>query len=248
MKKKVLWERYRRTEFKEAVEKDAVVILALGSIEQHGTHLPVNTDINACFEIAKRAAEQVDDFPVLVLPPMWMGYSQEHMMRPGAISFKYNTYVQVLTEIAECVYSHGFTKLMFLNGHGGNLAAASSMRIKLAFESKCPPSLLITWFRLPSLEMLPNDGHSGPTETAVQLYLQPELVDKENLKWAEGVFGDPSLGTRERGEEVIRSAVDDLAKVIVNFHEGKINDGWGWSEEPMVGRKEASGTGILKKS
>jgi len=248
MKKKVLWEEFRRTEFEQAVKDDAVVILALGSIEQHGDHLPVNTDTKQCFEIAKRAAEVVDDFPVLVLPAMWLGYSQEHMCRPGAITLKFHTYIEVLTEVAECVYAHGFKKVLFLNGHGGNLAAASALRIKLAFESHCPPSVLKTWFMLPSLPELPSDGHAGPSETSTNLYLQPDLVDKDNLHWAEGVFGDPSLGTKELGEEIINTAANELVKVLRDFHEGKIDDGWGWSEEPMVGGKGVSGKDILKKS
>ena len=248
MKKKVLWEELRRTEFEQAVKDDAVVIIALGSTEQQGAHLPVNTDTKNCFEIAKRAAEAVDDFPILILPAMWFGYSPEHMNRPGVITLKLHTYIEVLTEIAESVYANGFKKVLFLNGHGGNLAAASTLRMKLAYESNCPPSVLKSWFMLPSLPFEHFDGHAGPSQTSIQLYLQPDLVDEENSHWAEGVFGDPSLGTKEDGEKIVTKAADELVKVLRDFHEGKIDDGWGWSEEPMIGKKEASGTDILKKS
>jgi creatinine amidohydrolase len=70
MMKKVLWEEMRRADFEQAIENDAVVIIPIGSTEQHGDHLPVNTDSNACFAIAKLAAEVAEDFPVLVLPPI----------------------------------------------------------------------------------------------------------------------------------------------------------------------------------
>ena len=68
--KKVLWQEMRRTEIEEASRAGAVIIIPVGSIEQHGNHLPVNTDINCSFSIAKSAAEIMDDFPVLVAPPI----------------------------------------------------------------------------------------------------------------------------------------------------------------------------------
>ena len=73
--KKVFWQELRRTEFEEAVKADAIVIIPVGSTEQHGNHLPINTDTNSCFTIAQRAAQAIDEFPVLVLPLIWTGYS-----------------------------------------------------------------------------------------------------------------------------------------------------------------------------
>lgn len=63
--KKVLWQELRRTEFEQAVKADAVVIIPVASTEQHGPHLPVGTDAIDCFTIAQRAAEAIDEFPVL---------------------------------------------------------------------------------------------------------------------------------------------------------------------------------------
>ena len=79
MGKKVLWQELRRTEFEQAVKANAVVIIPVGSTEQHGDHLPIDTDSNACFTIAQRAAQAIDEFPVLVLPLIWTGYSTVHM-------------------------------------------------------------------------------------------------------------------------------------------------------------------------
>ena len=235
----------RRPEFDQAVKDDAVVIIPVASTEQHGAHLPVNTDANIGFSIAKRAAEAIDDFPVLVLPAIWTGYSVEHTGYRGVITLKHQTFIDVLSQVAEGIYKSGFTKILFLNSHGGNNPAVGAMRMKLAHEDGFPPSVARTWFRLPTVMQLfeklgtpRNDGHSGEFETSAQLYLDPELVDKGSLSWSEGVFGDPSNATKEKGEQFVTAAVKDLEEVLRAYRDGKLRDGWGWSEEKMVGRKE----------
>ena len=110
MMKKILWQELLRTEFEQAVKDDAVVIIPVAATEQHGDHLPVNTDANQCFTIAQRAARAIDEFTVLVLPVIWAGFSPEHMAYPGTITLKYNTFVQLLTEIAVCIHTQGFKK------------------------------------------------------------------------------------------------------------------------------------------
>jgi creatinine amidohydrolase len=160
-----------------------------------------------------------------------------HMTRHGAISLKYHTLVEVLTQVAESVYAHGFKKLLLLNGHGGNISAVGAMRMILAYELSCPPSVALFWAQLPS-QPKPTKEHAGELETSYQLYLQPELVDKDSLFWTEGVFGDPSKATRERGERMIKDAVIDLVKILRDYHDDKLDDEWGWSKEVMVGRKE----------
>ena len=237
--KKVLWDELRRTEIEQAVKDDAIVIIPTGSTEQHGVHLPLNTDANTSFEIAKRTAEAIDDFPVLVLPPLWMGYSPMHMTRHGTITLKYHTLVEVLTQVGESVYAHGFKRVLFLNGHGGNIGAIASLRMKLAYESHCPPSMALGWWQVPSIAKLgPIQDHAGEIETSLQLYLQPELVDKDSLSWTEGVLGDPSKGTAERGEGIIKDVVNDLVKFLGDFRDGKLDDVWGWTEKPMAGKKD----------
>ena len=69
----------RRTEFEELAKANAIVIIPVGSTEQHANHLPVNTDMNCCYTIAQRAAQSINEFPVLVSPPIWMGFSPHHM-------------------------------------------------------------------------------------------------------------------------------------------------------------------------
>ena len=148
MVKKVLWQELRRTEFEQMVKADAIVIIPVASIEQHGDHLPVNTDENTCREIAQRAARAIDEFPVLVVPSIWAGLSAMHITYPGTITLKFNTFVALLTEIAESVYAHGFRKILFLNGHGGNKFIVGCMRGKLASENHIP-SVAYSWWLIP---------------------------------------------------------------------------------------------------
>jgi creatinine amidohydrolase len=229
--KKVLWQEMRRIEIEEASKVGAVVIIPVGSIEQHGNHLPVNTDINCSFSIAKATAEIIDDFPVLVVPPIWGGLSPHHMKYPGTISLKLHTYIDVLTEVATSIAAHGFKKIAFLNGHGGNIGVMNSIRLKL-MENNGPSCIAYTYFRLVDKELKAISevdsviGHAAEMETSLQLYLQPELVDKGAATWVPGVFGDPTKGTYEKGKRLFEVAVDTVVMLIQDYHSNKLEDPW----------------------
>ena len=237
--KKVLWQELRRTEFENAVKGDAVVIIPVASTEQHGHHLPVNTDANCCFTIALRAAEAVDEFPVLVLPTIWTGYSPHHMPHPGTVTLKYHTFVELLTQVAASIHAHGFQKILFLNGHGGNSAVVAAMRTKLAAEEGVSV-VGYTYWELPSVseewkKLCQSDkgfvGHAAEIETSMQLYLQPGLVDMGAAVWVPGVFGDPSTATREKGERLHNAAVNALVGLLRDYHSGELEDRLVWRKE-----------------
>lgn len=253
--KGVLWQELRRTEFEQAVKDDAIVIIPIASTEQHGEHLPVNTDASACFTIAQRAAQAIDEFPVLVLPLIWTGYSPQHMAYLGTITLKYHTFVELVTQIAVSVYAQGFRKILFLNGHGGNkqdliIAAMSS---KLAAEEGVPSSVGYTWWDIPAVaeeieKVCESDngsiGHAGEIETSIQLYLQPELVDMGAAVWVRGVWGDPSTGTREKGERLVNVAVDAVTKILRDYHSGKLEYRLMGAKEVFEGKKKWSASAL----
>ncbi|MFH1169270.1 MAG: creatininase family protein, partial [Chloroflexota bacterium] len=190
-------------------------------------------------------AEAIDDFPVLVLPAVWTGYSPTHMAYPGTVTLRYHTFVDVLTDIAVSVHKHGFKNIFFLNGHGGNDFLVNSMRIKLATEDGVPSTVGYTWWNFPSVleemeRVCESDkdcaprvgerdtsviGHAGEREMSVQLYLQPELVDRDAAAWVKGVWGDPAAGTREKGERIVNAAVEALIKILRDYHSGRLEDG-----------------------
>ena len=227
--RKIMWQELRRSEFEEAVKAHTVVIIPVGSIEQHGNHLPINTDANVCFSIAQRAAQAIDEFPVLVLPVIWTGYSPRHMVYPGTITLKFHTFVEILTQVAASVHAHGFEKILILNGHGDNSAAVAAMRPKLNAEEEMYSVIGYSWWDFPSVREEMNRvsqsdkgfvGHAAEIETSIQLYLQPELVDMSAAVWAPGIWGDPSTATREKGEQIINCAVNTLVKILRNLHSG----------------------------
>ncbi len=247
MVKKVLWQELRRTEFEKAVKADAIVIIPVASIEQHGEHLPVNTDSNACFTIAQRAAQTIDEFPVLVLPLVWTGYSPMHMAYPGTITLKYHTFVELLTQIAVSVYTQGFRKILFLNGHGGNQTVIDAMQRKLVAEDGVPGTVGYTWWRIPSvveeIKIISKSAHTsidhaGELETSIQLYLQPDLVNEDAAVWVRGVLGDPSAGTQEKGERLVNVAKDALVGILRDYHSGKLLAREVWGKAVFEGRRE----------
>jgi len=238
--KKVLWETLKRTEFADYVQANAVVIIPVGAMEQHGNHLPINTDTNCCFNIARAAAEKTDDLPVLVLPPVWAGYSPHHMTMEhgeGSISLSYQTFANLLTDIATSVHAHGFRRILFLNGHGGNIPLVESIRLKLWEEKRIPSVHGFTYWKLPGvseamLAISDTDkgsiGHSGEFETSLQMFLQPDLVDSAVAEWTSGVQGDPRAGSRDKGAAVFEAAVDALAILLRSYHNGEYDDERNW--------------------
>jgi creatinine amidohydrolase len=241
--KQVLWETLRRTEFQQYVDADAVVIIPVGAMEQHGKHLPINTDTNCCFNIARAAAERIQEIPVLVLPPVWVGYSPHHMIleQPaGSITLGYHTFANVLTDIASCVHAHGFRRILFLNGHGGNMPLVASIRLKLLEEKGISSVHGFTYWELPGVSeameaMSETDkgsiGHSGEFETSLQLFLQPELVDATAARWTSGVMGNPKSGSREKGSRLFEVVVEALMALIKRYHAGEYEDERNWRQD-----------------
>jgi len=240
---KVLWENLRRTEFRQYAEADAVVIMPVGSMEQHGNHLPVSTDTNCCFRIAKAAAERATDLPVLVLPPVWAGYSPHHMTlehAEGTISLSYYPLVELLTDIATSVHAHGFRKILLLNGHGGNSPLVESVRLKLWEQKRIASVHGFTYWQLPGVPeamaaMSESDsgsiGHAGEWETSLQLFLQPEMVDIDHATWTSGVMGNPATGTREKGKRLFDIVVDALVTLLRRYRAGEYEDDRNWRKD-----------------
>lgn len=182
MSKRVLWQEMRRDEIAVAAQEGAVVVVPVGAIEQHGPHLPLNTDICDSWAIARRVAERCDAFPVIVAPPIWWGMSPYHMVYPGTITLQFETLSMLISDVCTSIHTHGFKKILLLNGHGGNRDLCRALSIKLA--SNGVPIAAVTYWDLALkqfAEISESDhgliGHAGELETSLQLYLQPELVD-----------------------------------------------------------------------
>lgn len=249
-RERVLWQKLTRVGVEEAARAGGVVVQPLGSIEQHGPHLPLDTDIVDAYEVAVRAARQVEAFPVLVLPPIWWGLSPFHMPFAGTITLRHETFLALLSDVATSIKAHGFAKLVLLNGHGGNemFAGAAAIRLSELGVRTVP----ITYWHMIAKEMAElaetdggSIGHAGEMETSLQLYLQPDLVDRSYIRpgvgvpyqsvpktgfgyrvprvvedsKGSGVFGLTERATAAKGERIVALAAQRLAEFLQRFHD-----------------------------
>src|SRR5215207_1595584 len=102
-----------------ALSKDTPIVFPIAALEQHGHHLPVFTDSLLLGELVRRAGESLGQ-QVLFAPLQWLGNSDHHLDFAGTLSAPPRTYLDLLNGLAENFLQHGFRRLVFLNGHGGN--------------------------------------------------------------------------------------------------------------------------------
>jgi creatinine amidohydrolase len=167
-----------------ALAPDALVVLPVGAVEQHGPHLPVGTDYFAVEHIARAAAaELVGRVPALVAPALPFGCSQHHLPFGGTLSLSTETYYRTLRDLAESLIVSGFRRIFILNGHGGNNELIQLVARDLALQHPAHLAAAsywtIAWDALVAAEAhahagLP--GHAGAFETALMLALRPALV------------------------------------------------------------------------
>jgi creatinine amidohydrolase len=216
-------------------------ILAVGSCECHGDHLPLGTDTLVSYRLAVKVAEKVDG--LLVLPPVTVGYSEHYAHFPFTLSLKSETLVEVLKEILTSVVKNGITKIFIMNGHDGNIAPIelASRDVKMEHPEVRIASLDEWWVAggklLPGLfEVWDGLGHAGEGETSIALSLFGDLVDMDsargvvpnlpeniNIKWnfAEltdcGATGDPTKATKEKGKKMEDALVDLVTNFIIDM-------------------------------
>jgi len=198
-----LWERRTSSELGAAAEAPrSVVVIPVGSIEQHGPHLPVSTDSRIVWRIAEDAVLQArEEAPVLLAPLVSIGCSEHHMAFPGTLSITEETFVQVLTEIGLSVTRHGFRRVLFLNGHGGNDAPLQLVvnRIRRETGGKVIAASASYWrFIREEVSRLRTSApggisHSGEFETSAMLAIDERSVDMSKAErflpqWTNGYF------------------------------------------------------------
>ena len=158
-----------------------MILIPVGSVEQHGTHLPVGTDAFVGIRLAEDAGLRSN---VMVAPPLWYGWSDHHMDHAGTVSLKAETLINVVEEIGASLIKHGFKKLLIINGHRQTnlsplIIASMNLRITTgAFLSVIDPSVIAA---AAGKEMRVSEigglGHGDELETSHVMYLYPELVD-----------------------------------------------------------------------
>ena len=167
----------------QRIGPSSILIQPLGAVEQHGPHLPFNTDLVIADSVAAAAVDRVGvDLDAWLLPSLAYTKSNEHAWSPGTIWLSATTLLAVLDDVARCVATTSARRLVFFNGHGGNsaLVGVANREIRLAHG-------LMTFLAHPGVP--PDQGgvsgadelgmgiHGGTDETSIMLHLAPGLVD-----------------------------------------------------------------------
>ena len=182
------WTRLTAHELRALAASNAVVILPIASIEQHGPHLPVMTDTRLGHEIALRAARKsvAGGRPTVVAPVVWSGLSEHHMPYGGTLTLSHATFRAVIADLVDALTRHGFRDILISNSHGGNQIAMQQICDELA--PKSPATLVATTYVSEAGESLsrhcedqPGVMHAGEAETSMMMVCEPDLVDTSEL-------------------------------------------------------------------
>lgn len=199
-----------------ALDRDGTVfILPLGSVEQHGNHMPVGTDTLLAQSVSLAAAERLPGKTV-VLPPPWYGFSAHHMRFPGSITLKAETLISVAEDIVGSLVAHGFRRILVVNGHGGNGGVIDLLASTLGHKHYGKARIAaLTYFQLAreAIAALRRSepggmGHACEFETAMIQHVRPDLV---KMELAATTYPDPGsryLTTDLLGGSVIRTYLD----------------------------------------
>lgn len=184
----VEWARMTAPELRAiAARPNALAILPVGSLEQHGPHLPVITDTASAHAAAVRAARLVAaDVPVAVLPGLWLGMSEHHLPFGGTISLDYDEYHGIIRGVVRSLKALGFARLLIVNGHGGNVDPLAVAARELAVRFDMPIVATTPWFLAPEEVAAVMESDTGPKhacegETSVMMAIAGDIVKADKL-------------------------------------------------------------------
>lgn len=245
------WANMKASDVRGLTERDAIAVIPIGSIEQHGPHLPVQVDTLLVSEVARRAARLVaESVPVVVLPTIWSGLAEHHMSLGGTLTLDLATFFGLVRGIVRSVARNGLKRILLLNGHGGNMTALNALVGEISAEMSLPIALATYWIPAQQefsriLEKQTSVAHACEAETSMLLALRPDLVAMAELErvnppreWAggasdvyvwrsvadwspSGIAGVPSAASAEKGERLLDAAARALAD---RLRDGRI---WG---------------------
>lgn len=222
-------------EFKKYVRNTKTIVFPFGTIEEHGSHLPLNTDALIIREALNLAAKRRKFF---LAPVLWYGVCTTTRDHPGTIGITSETLRRLSSDLVTEAYRKGLRNFLLISGHGGSLHMSALKEtaeelvehlkgIKIA--ALTPYDLL--WKELSEIAETPNDYHAGELETSIVLYLSPQFVKgrareeypqipkpfsvRNKVKyWPGGVWGDPGKASPEKGKKALKLIADKIVEVL----------------------------------
>ena len=194
-------------EMRAAVAEKRVIVLPVGSTEQHGHHLPLDVDNYLCYSVCEGAA-RLAPTDLLLMPHLSYGFNWHHIDFPGTIGIGWDNYVRFLLDIIKSLAHHGFTKVLIVNGHGSNriLVEVAARQATMDNPILCAAC---SYFELARAELheirhSPKGwlAHADEIETSLYLYLRPEGVrlnlarPENNMLPSEFIWRDVEVGGR----------------------------------------------------
>ncbi len=230
-------------QFAAGLQKTRTVLIPFGSTEEHGSHLPLDTDTLHAIEVGRKLTRQRDIF---VAAPIHYGVCRSSSQHPGTVSIRTETLKALTIDIVSSLYEKGLRNFVLLSGHAGgtHMASLTDAGEELLRHFADLRIAVLTEFMLAASEgrhliETEGDSHAGEIETSRILHSHPQLVQgrapaefpdfpvgilvrNKQKYWPGGVWGDPGKGSAEKGralEELVLKALHRLVDQLENFED-----------------------------
>jgi creatinine amidohydrolase len=183
-------------EAKEALEHARLGLVPVGSCEQHGPHLALDTDIAIAAAFARRLADDLGELAILC-PPLGYGLSEHHLGFPGTLTLRPDTFVGFLSDVIESLVHWGIRRVLVVNGHGGNVDAIR-LAARTARRKHGALVAAVMWAQLAAAEVARHArseryGHACEIETSVAMVLAPASLHADRIAEPRPVKGSSPL-------------------------------------------------------
>ncbi|HUQ93457.1 MAG TPA: creatininase family protein [Bryobacteraceae bacterium] len=208
MSTKFRYEEFTWPEIRTAVAEQRVAVLPVGTIEQHGPHLPLSTDVLTSTEMSRRAVERIPQEAIL-LPSVFYAFNEHHLDFPGTIAIAGETFINYVTDIGRSLAHHGFRKILLVNGHGSNVPFLDIVARNISNQTASICAMVPWWNLVPrdvlaeirESEFPGGMAHGCELETSIILYVRGDLVQMDkaakdiNFQKSDFIFWDLQGGS-----------------------------------------------------
>jgi creatinine amidohydrolase len=225
-------------EAEKAAEEGKVVIIPCGSVEEHGSHLPLCTDSLQAEHVALGVSRKTG---CLVAPSLRYGLCNSTRNFPGTITITFDALRSIMNDILEEFIRNGFTRLLIITGHAGSshmtaIKLAAKMVVVNHMNEKNRPRIVVCSdydfaFDLRGKDFDDKDSHAGTIETSRVMSIRPDLIKEKGERnypelprfeivpdpekyFPSGVMGDPTIASVEKGEQINEYVIEQIAKLV----------------------------------